>query len=324
MNPRRLSGPVICAALVLGGGLRVEAQVTNFGAFRITYFHQTTNAVQPSAPDSPKAYVFRAQLFTVNAGDAANVVVKPPGSRTYNLLYVTPTEVDFDSAYAPSKSLLDTLFPSGSYQYTINSGAVAANLTEPAVEMYPGAIPYFTSNTWNLMQTVDPANALTLTWNGFTKGAGADSAYAFLRVLDEATGNVPFASGALPAGTTNYTVPGGTLKYGISYRAELSFSNRTNNLGAGFGSATATAGYDYVTYASLVTPLPTLKITYSAPNVILKWPPVPGGFVLESATQLSPASVWTTVNNVVMVAGQPTSTNLISGAGRIFRLRKGP
>jgi hypothetical protein len=321
---RPISGLVVYAALVLAGSFEANGQVTNYAAFHMAYFHQTTNAVQPAAPDSPKAYVFRAQLFTAHAGDAANVVVKPPGSRYYDLLYVTPTEVDFDSAYAPSKLLLDTLFPTGSYQYTINSGATAAYLTVPAVEMYPGAVPYFTSNTWNLMQAVDPANALNVSWNGFTKDAGADSAFAFLRVLDEATGNVLFASGALPTGTTNYTIPAGTLKYGITYRAELAFSNRTNNLSAGFGSASATVGYDYVTYASLVTPLPTLKATYSAPNLILKWPQAPSGFVLESATQSSPTAVWTTVNNVVMVAGQPTSTNLISGSGRYFRLRKGP
>jgi hypothetical protein len=321
---RRFFGWVFCAALMLGEVCKSGAQVTNYAAFRMAYFHQTTNAVQPVAPDSPKAYVFRAQLFTVNAGDAANVLVKPPGNRTYNLLSVTPTEVDFDSSYAGIKSLFDTLFPSGTYQYTINSGATAANLTVPAVEMYPGTIPYFTSNTWNLMQAVDPANALNVTWNGFTKDAGADSAFALLRILDEATGNVPFSVSLLPPGTTNYTVPAGTLKYGLTYRAELTFSNRTNNLSAGFGSATATAGYDYVTYASLVTPLPTLKMTYSAPNLILKWPAVPSGFVLESATQASPTAVWTTVSNVVMVAGQPTSTNSISGAGRFFRLRKGP
>jgi hypothetical protein len=321
---RRLFGRIFCAALVLGGVFKTGAQVTNYAAFRITYFHQTTNGVQPAAPDSPKAYVFRAQLFMVHPGDAANVVVKPPGNRTYNLSPVTPTEVDYDSSYAGIKSLFDTLFPSGSYQYTINSGATAANLTEPAAEMYPGAIPYFTSNTWTLMQTVDPANALNVTWNGFTKDPGADSAFVFLRILNEATGNVPFSSGAMSPGTTNYTVPGGTLKYGITYRVELTFSNRTNSLSAGFGSATATAGCDYVTYASLVTPLPTLKIAYSPPNVILKWPPSPSGFVLESATQLSPTAVWTTVNNVVVVAGQPTSTNLISGPGKFYRLRKGP
>jgi len=66
-------------------------------------------------------------------------------------------------------------------------------------------------------------------------------------------------------------------------------------------------------------PLLTL-IPYGA-NVILTWPTNAFGFTLQTTTNLGSASVWTTNSPVpVVIGGQNTVTNPISGAQKFYRL----
>jgi uncharacterized repeat protein (TIGR03803 family) len=65
---------------------------------------------------------------------------------------------------------------------------------------------------------------------------------------------------------------------------------------------------------------PPLTIIPSATNVILKWPANPSGLTLQSTTHLG-STVWTTNSPApVVVNGQNTVTNPISGAQQFFRL----
>jgi uncharacterized repeat protein (TIGR03803 family) len=67
--------------------------------------------------------------------------------------------------------------------------------------------------------------------------------------------------------------------------------------------------------------LPQLTITASGPNTILAWPTNPTGFSLQSTASLTTSASWTTVSpGPVVVNGQNTVTNPISGAQQFFRL----
>jgi hypothetical protein len=60
--------------------------------------------------------------------------------------------------------------------------------------------------------------------------------------------------------------------------------------------------------------------SYSGTNVILSWPSDSAGFILQSTTNLS-SSGWTTNSaSHVIVKGQNTVTNPISGTQQFFRL----
>ena len=67
-------------------------------------------------------------------------------------------------------------------------------------------------------------------------------------------------------------------------------------------------------------PLPVLTVIPSAADVVLTWPTNPAGFILQSTTDLvSPA--WTAVSpGPVVVNGQNTVTNPVSGIQQFFRL----
>ncbi len=66
---------------------------------------------------------------------------------------------------------------------------------------------------------------------------------------------------------------------------------------------------------------PTLQISHSAGNVILKWQSGLGNFVLQTCE--SPSKGWSTVNNAPVVNGSEFSvTTAAEGAGLFFRLMK--
>jgi uncharacterized repeat protein (TIGR03803 family) len=68
---------------------------------------------------------------------------------------------------------------------------------------------------------------------------------------------------------------------------------------------------------------PRLNIISSAQNIILCWPTNYTGFTLQSTTNLVPSSVWSTVSpSPIVINGQNTVTNLISGTRQFYRLKK--
>jgi hypothetical protein len=72
--------------------------------------------------------------------------------------------------------------------------------------------------------------------------------------------------------------------------------------------------------SEVIAPPPQLAILQSASNVIMTWPTSVTGFTLQSSTNLSSA-VWSTVTpSPVVVNGQNTVTNPISGTQRFYRL----
>jgi uncharacterized repeat protein (TIGR03803 family) len=66
---------------------------------------------------------------------------------------------------------------------------------------------------------------------------------------------------------------------------------------------------------------PQLTITSAGANVVLTWPASSAGFSLQSTTNLVASAVWATNSSApVLVDGQNTVTNPISGAQQFFRL----
>ncbi len=75
------------------------------------------------------------------------------------------------------------------------------------------------------------------------------------------------------------------------------------------------------TVFDIVLPTPTLKITLSGINDILTWPTNASFFTLQSTTNLALPAVWTDVSPPpVIVSGQNTITNPISGTATFYRL----
>ena len=86
------------------------------------------------------------------------------------------------------------------------------------------------------------------------------------------------------------------------------------------GNYSLTGGF-WALYAVQTPGAPLLTMSVSGANVILSWPTNATGFTLESTRSLGAAAVWTTNSTVpVVVNGQNTVTNPITGAQMFFRL----
>lgn len=67
--------------------------------------------------------------------------------------------------------------------------------------------------------------------------------------------------------------------------------------------------------------LPTATLLFSGTNVILQWPTNATGYILQPTTNLISPVVWTTNSSApVIVNGQNTVTDLVSGGQKFYRL----
>jgi uncharacterized repeat protein (TIGR03803 family) len=117
----------------------------------------------------------------------------------------------------------------------------------------------------------------------------------------------------------SFTALSNTNSDGINPFAGLVLSGNTL-----YGLAEAGGTNNSGTVFSITLPVPPqLTIIGSGTNAILTWPTNATGFTftLQSTTNLAPPPVWTDVSNApVIVTGQNTATNPISGAQQFFRL----
>ena len=88
----------------------------------------------------------------------------------------------------------------------------------------------------------------------------------------------------------------------------------------GGGSGNGTAGNGTV-FSLALGSAPQLTITPAGTNVILTWTNTASGFTLLFTTNLTPPAVWSTNSTApVVVSGQYTVTNPISGTQKFYRL----
>ena len=129
-----------------------------------------------------------------------------------------------------------------------------------------------------------------------TDGTGFATLYNFSQLTAL---NMPNADGAFPVATLFLS---GTTLYGTAFTGGAS-------------------GYGSVFRLSVPAAPPRLTITSAGTNFVLTWPTNATGFILQSTTNLNSSTNWSTVAPLpVIVNGQNTVTNRVSGAQQFYRL----
>jgi uncharacterized repeat protein (TIGR03803 family) len=153
---------------------------------------------------------------------------------------------------------------------------------------------------------------------GTASSGGASDAGTVFALNTDGTGFTTLHSFAL----ANYDAPYGLTNSDGAYPiCELALSA---NILYGTASSGATNGNG--TVFSLSFPPPPLTVTFLGTNVILTWPASDAGFsyagyVLQSTTTLEPPAAWGTNSAApVLVNGQNTVTNPITGTQQYYRL----
>jgi hypothetical protein len=277
-----------------------RADATNYAIFKVANYQQV-DATQPTSVNSPSAYYFGAQLFSDDFGEIfTSATITTPESVVYTMTG-NPAAYYYNSPYLPDKTSFDAAYPNGNYEFTVNNGADSGELSIPPEDLYTTSIPYFTGDTWCRLQHVDASRPLRLCWNNFIPNPDATSAYTFIRIIDESN-NYAYTTNFLAPDVTNICVPADSLSAGTTYVIQILFSDRADDVNYGFNDAApATAGFDVLTFTSLVTCPPVLCIAPGTNTAILSWSVAASNFGLESICQLSPSPVWCPVTNTPTV-----------------------
>ncbi len=323
MKPSQNPVVVLLALILAFLGPSLHAQVTNFSLFKVTVYYQSSST-PPATPDFPNAYYFGAQLNTLDSSNYADVTVTSPGNAPLEFLdQLSSSFYDFNSSYYSDKAAFDADFPSGEYDYVVDhldSSQEFGDVVVPEEELYSTDIAAFTTNCWNAMQQVDPSACFQLDWNSFDPSPNTTSAFTFVDIYDPGN-NFVYGADFLTPDTMTTNIPANTLQYGATYRVNTFFSSRQDTTDAGFDGALGTVGFDNLTYTTLVTIPPWLRIaSQDQTNVVLTWSTLTTNFVLQATPQLAPGG-WTTITNVPAV--QATTNFLTIPANcptRFFRL----
>jgi uncharacterized repeat protein (TIGR03803 family) len=145
---------------------------------------------------------------------------------------------------------------------------------------------------------------------GSTSSGGAADRGTIYSVRTNATGYVMLYQFPQTSGPST-TNSDGAIPRGVSL-----FGN------ALYGTAEVGGNSGYGTVFRLSVPLPVLAIVPDGTNVLLKWPASPGGFSLQSTTNLASPLSWVGSSSApAIVNGLNTVTNPNIGSQQYFRLR---
>lgn len=228
----------------------LHAQATGVPIFETQEYQQTG----PSTVTGP-SYNFDARIFETTSGDATNATLTYPGPSspgTYTQTSYSTTTLDYYSGSFASQADLDTAYPTGDYttNYTDTGGnaqLVSVNFTQTA---FDNAVPAFTADTYNAMQSLDPTQGFTFNFNSDAPSAASDSNLVYFTISDS-NGVVFNANGmGLPAGTTSIFIPANTFMPLTAYSTDLNFSDRITSNDNGIDT---TLGFDQRTSSSFTT-----------------------------------------------------------------------
>jgi hypothetical protein len=192
-----------------------------------------------------------------------------------------------------------------SYDYTItltNTGAAALNSVWYGWTTNGNNLPSDPTNAANSLGWGNELSGNSIKWTNSSGTALAPGASA----------TFTFVSSSAPS--TISTSPSGES---VAYVGAIDFSEGKAGDSTAAFSPTLVSGPPPVVSNSP----PELAVTAASNSIVLAWATNGAGFTLQTTTNLLPLPFWTIVSNApLIVNGQYTVTNIVSGAQQFFRL----
>jgi hypothetical protein len=190
-----------------------------------------------AALDTNAPYLFVASLTLASNRTATSATVELPSASVTNLMEDPFTPGDFNFvAYNTNEAILEALFTSGNYVFTVNASSSNQQVTVdlPSTLAQPPA-PHLTDYT--AAQSVNAAQPFTLTWDAFAAGTASD--YIYVDVSGIFTTSTPGTSNALNGTAISVQIPANTLQPNTSYNAEIDFyhANYVTNKAGNYATA---------------------------------------------------------------------------------------
>jgi hypothetical protein len=255
--------------------------------------------------------------------------VELPSTVVTNLGAPAPGQF-FLSVNNASQAVLTNTFANGDYLLTLNS----AYSNEQVTVNLPGTLPQPPAPqiaNFAAAQSVNPAQAFTLTWNPFAGAQATDTVYV---VIGNAFSTPqPTVSNGLPGTATSVVIPAGTLQPETNYDCFISFYHL--DLQSNSSPPCVTSAYRYAaTEFNLTTtntatiPIVLTNASRSGKTFSFNVTSAPGqSLIVQYTTNIPPLSnLWKTLTTTTNTTGVFTVHDSVNttNQGVLYRAQVGP
>jgi hypothetical protein len=240
-----------------GGGNYGTNQSTAFTVGEAIVYDQTSSGA-PTLDTNIPPYLFFAAINLSSNQSALSATMELPSTSVSNLVQNILEPWQFLLSVASSnQTTLTNTFGNGNYIFKLvaatSNEQVTVNL--PATLAQPGA-PVLAN--YSGTQSVNPAQAFTLTWNSFAGGTAAD--YIYVNIGSVFTTGTLGTSNALSGTATSVQIPANTLQPGSNYNSLVSFYHAilVTNLAADYTTLAYRCGsteFNLITTGATTTPI---------------------------------------------------------------------
>jgi hypothetical protein len=308
----------------IGTTAAAEPSVETYDVSKGRSFEQTNSA--PPVPDAGNEFIFRANVEVSAPGSVVNASLVTPAGQTLSIMRNADCGgEDFEySASAPSQSVLDAQYPSGSYRFIIQTASQGTRTLD--LPLSGASYPPAPRLQFDPTVKIRADGELRLAWDAWPGGTAND--FIQLRIEEDDCDNA-FETpdfddkDALDGRATGAVIPAGTLQPGKSYNARLSFHRCVAIDSSNYPGALGQALYFARTKFKIRTVAPDVKnyevrkgriFVQSGPGA-----PVATGFVFTATLEAESAS---SIVTAAMVTPQGRTAFLVQQSdGETFRFR---
>ena len=225
------------AAALLAGP--AQAAIDNIDVARSLRYRQTSGTTFIPTNGGNNAFFYARAFFDTPAEFDGGFVTRTGSAavNNFNISGLLDCCGNFGRGYQSafvSPATMDALFPVGE-TYTVTA-TNSATMTSQAVsvlfgqDVFDSAFPLLDTASFNALQSINVANALSLSFNSFQGNANADISQAFFVLRDITANTVVLNLAGLNASQTTANVAANSLVAGHDYSYEIIFDNlnRTN------------------------------------------------------------------------------------------------
>lgn len=317
-----------------GGGSGTNA-ITSFTVGKL-YFYQQTNTSAPTVMTNV-AYGFLATTALASNQTASAVTVTLPGASSATGLSQNPVLTwdyyFFDYNHTNSTSF-EAAYPQGSYVYNVTGSPsnLQATINMATTMAQPNA-PHISN--FAAVQTVNAAQAFTVTWDAFQNGTASDFIVLTLNNGTEIVFHTPYPGTnnavPLPGTALSIAIPANTLSNNVAYTGQIVFYRyvaTSNATYATVGYRASTTEFTLTTSSGTVGTIPKVSnATWSGNSISFDVATSAGqALKVRFTTDCSlPISQWSTLltTNSPGAGVHITIPPQASPAG-FFRLENGP
>ncbi|MSR60035.1 MAG: PEP-CTERM sorting domain-containing protein [Planctomycetaceae bacterium] len=264
----------IAVLMTANPGSVTNAGIATVGIYQTDFFSQIGDgpALIPNPTFGSNIY-FR--LFPEAAGGYDTVETTYSGLESPFELFDLGGSYDNQFGYL-TRTELETAFPAGTYNFAATNGGgtdlASVDYTYTAANL-PQSFPYLTGTDFSDLQGMNAGAPFTFHFSPYDPGTAYDSAVLALNIVDRTSPG--FFSWLLPASTTEFTVPAGTLAPGHAYDFDLYFNNFKSFSGTGMANGDAEGVFTYYTIGQFTTasavPEPSTLLIFGHGLVFLAW-----------------------------------------------------